>query len=115
MTVLGDSLPALLVLQALHALTFGATHLAAMGFLQRAVPASAMTLAQSLYYGLASGLPVALVYQVAGVLYERLGLNAYIAMAALSGVGLLAALVLAQRWSRGLLVVDSRESVAPAA
>ncbi len=115
MTLLGDSLPALLVLQALHALTFGATHLAAMAFLQRAVPVSAMTLAQSLYYGLASGLPVALVYQVAGVLYERTGANAYIAMAALSAVGLLAALALAQCWHRGLLVADSRESVVTAA
>lgn len=114
MAMLGDSLPALLVLQALHALTFGATHLAAMAFLQRAVPASTMTLAQSLYYGLASGLPVALVYQVAGVLYERFGLHAYIAMAVLAAIGLLGALALAQRWNRGLLV-EARGSVAPAA
>jgi PPP family 3-phenylpropionic acid transporter len=105
----------LLVLQALHALTFAATHLGAMTFLQRAVPGAAMTLAQSLYYGLASGLPVALVYQVAGVLYERAGLHAYVAMAALSAVGLLAATALTRRWRRGLLIAEAREAAVPAA
>jgi PPP family 3-phenylpropionic acid transporter len=104
MPFLGDSLPALLGLQALHALTFGATHLAAMAFLQRAVPAGAMTLAQSLYYGLASGLPVALMYQLAGVLYERAGTDAYVAMAILSAIGLAAAWSLSQRWRGGPLV-----------
>ncbi|HKU93995.1 MAG TPA: MFS transporter [Vineibacter sp.] len=107
MPLLGDSLPALLVLQALHALTFGATHLAAMTFLQRAVPGSAMTLAQSLYYGLANGLPVALVYQLAGVLYDRAGTQAYYAMAVLTAVGLLAATALAWRWRGEFLVQDT--------
>jgi PPP family 3-phenylpropionic acid transporter len=106
MPMLGDWLPALLVLQALHALTFGATHLAAMGFLQRAVPAGAMTLAQSLYYGLASGLPMALVYQAAGVLWERFGANAYYAMAALSALGLMVALALARRWKGQSLLAE---------
>lgn len=112
MPLLGDTLAVLLVLQALHALTFGATHLGAMAFLQRAVPGSAMTLAQSLYYGLASGLPVALVYQLAGILYERAGANAYFAMAVLSAIGLLAAAALWQRWHRGPLV---GHAAAPAA
>ncbi|MCW5748408.1 MAG: MFS transporter [Alphaproteobacteria bacterium] len=114
MPLLGDWLPALLVLQALHALTFGATHLGAMAFLQRAVPGSAMTLAQSLYYALASGLPVALVYQLAGVLYDRAGMHAYLAMAALSAVGLMAAMALARRWSGGGLVVSPGRPAAPA-
>jgi PPP family 3-phenylpropionic acid transporter len=103
MPLLGDSLPALLGLQALHALSFGATHLGAMAFLQRAVPASSMTLAQSLYYALASGLPVALVYQLAGVLYEREGARAYLAMAALAAIGALAGIALARRWQGGPL------------
>jgi PPP family 3-phenylpropionic acid transporter len=110
MPVLGDSLPALLVLQALHGFTFGATHLAAMTFLQRAVPGSAMTLAQSLYYGLANGLPVALVYQVAGVLYDRVGTQAYLAMAALTAIGLLAALALTRQWHGGLLIQQTKHT-----
>ncbi|TXL70279.1 MFS transporter [Vineibacter terrae] len=108
MPVLGESLPALLVLQALHGLTFGATHLAAMTFLQRAVPAGAMTLAQSLYYGLANGLPVALIYQVSGVLYERVGTQAYLAMTVLTVIGLVAAVVLARRWQGGLLIREAK-------
>jgi PPP family 3-phenylpropionic acid transporter len=111
MPLLGDWLPALLVLQALHALTFAATHLAAMTFLQRAIPAPAMTLAQSLYYGLASGLPVALMYQLAGVLYERVAADAYFAMAALSAVGLMAAMALARRWRNDLLVREEGQAV----
>ncbi|TWT14060.1 MFS transporter [Reyranella sp. CPCC 100927] len=110
MPALGDSLPALLVLQALHALTFGATHLAAMTFLQRAVPGSAMTLAQSLYYGLANGLPVALVYQVAGVLYDRIGTQAYYAMALLTAVGLVAAIALSRRWAGSPLIDEPASS-----
>jgi PPP family 3-phenylpropionic acid transporter len=112
MPVLGDWLPALLVLQVLHALTFGATHLAAMGFLQRAVPADAMTLAQSLYYALASGLPVALVYQAAGVLWERFGADAYYAMAVLSALGLMAAVALARRWNGQSLIAEDGQHVA---
>jgi PPP family 3-phenylpropionic acid transporter len=111
MPFLGESLPALVGLQALHALSFGATHLAAMAFLQRAVPAGAMTLAQSLYYGLASGLPVALVYQVAGVLYERAGAQAYLAMAILSAAGCLAALGLARHWRGGPLAATAMPQV----
>lgn len=112
MPLLGESLPALLVLQALHALTFGATHLAAMTFLQRAVPGGAMTLAQSLYYGLANGLPVAVVYQIAGVLYDRVGTQAYYAMTVLTAIGLLAAVALARRWRGGLLVQEMEHGTA---
>ncbi len=101
---LGTDVAALVVLQALHALTFGATHLAAMAFLRQAIPTHAMPLAQSLYYGLASGLVIAVVFQVSGTLYARFGGDAFFAMAALAGISLLATIALARRWKGEALI-----------
>jgi PPP family 3-phenylpropionic acid transporter len=101
---LGTDVAALVVLQALHALTFGATHLAAMAFLRQAIPTHAMPLAQSLYYGLASGLVIAVVFQISGTLYARFGGDAFFAMAALAGVSLLATIALARRWKGEALI-----------
>ena len=101
---LGTDVAALVVLQALHALTFGATHLAAMAFLRQAIPTHAMPLAQSLYYGLASGLVIAVVFQVSGTLYARFGGDAFFAMAALASVSLLATIALARHWKGEALI-----------
>ena len=95
---LGTDVAALVALQAFHALTFGATHLGAMAFLRQAIPTHAMPLAQSLYYGLASGLVIAVVFQVSGTLYARFGGNAFFAMAVLGGISLVATMALARRW-----------------
>jgi len=46
------------------------------------------------------------VYQIAGVLYDRVGTQAYYAMAVLTAVGLLAATALTRRWRSGLLIQD---------
>ncbi|QQS14039.1 MAG: MFS transporter [Rhodospirillales bacterium] len=100
----GTEVAALVALQALHALTFGATHLAAMAFLRQAVPTHAMPLAQSLYYGLASGLVIAVVFQLSGALYARFGGDAFFAMAALAGVSLLATIALSRRWNGAPLI-----------
>jgi MFS transporter, PPP family, 3-phenylpropionic acid transporter len=101
---LGTDVAALVVLQALHALTFGATHLGAMAFLRQAIPTHAMPLAQSLYYGLASGLVIAVVFQVSGTLYARFGGHAFLAMAALAGISLFATTGLSRRWRGEALV-----------
>jgi PPP family 3-phenylpropionic acid transporter len=98
---------ALAVLQALHALTFGACHLGAMAFLQRALGAAQMAAGQSLYYGLASGLLTALMYQCVGWLYARVGVETYLAMSALSAAGLLLAWQLARSWN-GALILPAR-------
>ena len=98
-----ESVPVLLVLQTMHAFTFGATHLGAMAFLQRAMNANQMPLAQSLYYGLANGLLAAGMYQAVGWLYDSLGPLAYLAMTALCAVGLAAAWSLARAWNGGPL------------
>jgi PPP family 3-phenylpropionic acid transporter len=97
------ALPALIVLQALHAGTFAALHLGAMGFMQRALPPSGMALAQSVSAALAGGAAHAVVFQLSGLLYARLGQHAFLAMAALSVGGLVAILLLMRHWKGELL------------
>lgn len=95
---------ALVLLQALHAGTFGACHLGAMAFLQRALPASGAALGQSVYYALGTGAIQAMIFQLAGVLYAQFGQKAFLGMFCVSAVGMAALLVLARRWDGGLLV-----------
>ncbi|UYN96154.1 MAG: MFS transporter [Enhydrobacter sp.] len=97
-------LVALVFLQALHSCTFAATHLGAMAFLQRAVPAHGIALGQSLYYALGTGATQAVVYQFAGLLYAQYGQLAFLGMTAVAAVGMAALIVLARRWDGGLLV-----------
>ncbi len=87
-------LAALVVLQALHALTFGATHLGAMLYLVRAVPAEYSASAQALYAGVAMGLVMGGATILAGALYDDVGAGAFYAMAAMAAAGLLGALAL---------------------
>jgi PPP family 3-phenylpropionic acid transporter len=94
----------LLPLQALHALSFAATHLGAMKFLQAAVPKSAANFGQGLYVAIVSGLFMGLALLLAGPLYAALAGRAYLAMALLCAVGILLAFKLEQRWNGGLLI-----------
>ncbi|MEA2936774.1 MAG: transporter, family, 3-phenylpropionic acid transporter [Alphaproteobacteria bacterium] len=82
---------ALPALQCLHALSFGATHLGALGFLARAAPPGLGATAQG-YLGVASGLVMAVAMGVCGVLYGRFGAAAYGAMAVAALAGGLCAL-----------------------
>ena len=97
-------LPALILLQALHAGTFAACHLGAMAFIQRALPSNGTALGQSIYYGLGTGATQAVIYQFAGLLYERFGQQAFLGMTAISAIGMICLLTLARRWDGGLLV-----------
>ena len=76
------------VLQLLHALTFGASHLGAMHFMARAVPPAAGASAQSLYASLSAGFGSGLVMLAAGTLFAAYGGLAYPFMAVLSAAGL---------------------------
>ena len=98
------ALPALIVLQMLHAGTFAAAHIGAMGFIQRAVPPSGAALGQSIYYALGTGATQAVVFQLAGLLYARVGQHAFLGMAVISTIGLGAMLLLMRRWKGELLV-----------
>ena len=98
------ALPALMILQALHAGTFAACHLGAMAFIQRALPSSGTALGQSIYYALGTGATQAVIYQFAGLLHARFGQHAFLGMTVISALGLVALITLARRWDGGLLV-----------
>ncbi len=83
-------------MQPLHALSFAATHLGAMHYLARRVPAGAAATAQSLYNALVGGAGAGLASLAAGALYGRYGGGAYLAMAALAALGGMLALVIAR-------------------
>jgi PPP family 3-phenylpropionic acid transporter len=89
-------LPAAAVLQLLHALTFGATHLGAMNYLSRAVPPGAAASAQALYSGASAGIGSGLVMLGAGAAYAEFGGGAYLFMTLLSAIGLVGAVRLAR-------------------
>ncbi len=88
------SAPVLAVVQPLHALSFAATHLGAMHYLARRVPAGAAGTAQSLYNALVGGAGAGLASLAAGALYGRYGGGAYLAMAAMAAAGALLALLI---------------------
>ena len=79
-------------LQALHALTFAATHVGALKLVQREAPARVAGVAQTLYAALASGTLAGLAMLLAGALYDAGGAQGYLAMAALGGLGFVAML-----------------------
>jgi PPP family 3-phenylpropionic acid transporter len=78
----------LLMLQCLHALSFGATHLGAVGFVARAAPAGLGASAQG-YLAVALALVMAGAMGFSGELYARWESGAYWAMAVLAALGAL--------------------------
>ncbi len=97
-TGLFTSFEALVAIQLLHGLTFGAAHLAAMHFLIRAAPPALSATAQSLFSAIASGAVMGLAMFAAGYLYGALGAWAFVVMAGVSAVGLVPAVLLARHW-----------------
>jgi MFS transporter, PPP family, 3-phenylpropionic acid transporter len=90
-------LAALVMLQALHGLTYGATHIGAVHYITASVPPALAGTAQALYASVTAGIAMGLATLLAGQLYEASGGLAYLAMAGLSLVGLLAGLVLLRK------------------
>lgn len=76
----------LTVLQLLHALSFGATHLGALMFLARHAPSTQAATAQG-YLAIASGVTMAGAMALSGVLYRDFGSVAYAAMALMAIAG----------------------------
>jgi len=97
------------VLQSLHAMSFGAAHLAAIHFLTHAVPEDRSATAQGLYSAVVAGLVMGTATLVCGPLYESLGGEAYAVMAGVAAIGTIAAILLRQHWNGGLVA-----AVAPA-
>jgi MFS transporter, PPP family, 3-phenylpropionic acid transporter len=88
LTAFATGVPALALLQLLHAFTFGAVHLGAMHFLARNLPAAQAATAQALYAAAVGGLGQGLLLLLAGALYGALGGLAYLAMAAVAAFGM---------------------------
>ena len=86
--------PALFVVQAMHALTFGCCHVAAITYISRKIPSSLSASAQGLYDGLAMGFLFGIFMLIAGQVYAHAGDGVFYVMAALSSVGLLGAIML---------------------
>lgn len=74
--------------QLLHALSFGAAHLATMNFIANRAPSDLQASAQSLFAASSGGLGMGLGLILAGLLYERYEGLAYVAMAGLCVVAL---------------------------
>jgi PPP family 3-phenylpropionic acid transporter len=94
------------LLQTLHAMSFGAAHLAAIHFLTHAVPEDRAATAQGVYAAIVAGLVLSTVTIASGPLYRAFAGGAYAAMAVLALIGAASAYVLVRRW-RGGLVVDT--------
>lgn len=91
----------LLPLQALHGLTYGASHLGAVHFMSERVPQSQAGTAQALYAAVTSGIAMGLATIAAGALYARWQGLAYLGMSVMSAAGLVAALVVFLARERG--------------
>jgi len=92
------------ILQTLHAMSFGAAHLAAIHFLTHAVPEDRSATAQGLFSAVVAGLVMGTATLLCGPLYASLGGEAYAVMAAMAGLGTLAAMLLRRRWHGGIVV-----------
>jgi len=88
----------LFAVQWLHALTFGAAHLAGMSFVARAAPPGFSATVQSLYATIGTGAATALAILLVGPVYAAFGGDAYYVMAALSFLGGVGAWLLLRRW-----------------
>jgi len=92
-----ESITVLFLVQLLHAMTYGAAHLAAMHFIQRTTPPELSATAQSVYSSTSMGIIMGLAFFASGPLYEALGGGAYTWMAGMAGVATVGAVVLLAR------------------
>lgn len=93
-------LPLLVMLQALHGLTYGATHIGAVHLLATIVPAGRASTAQGIYASVTSGIGMGLATLLAGSLYPLFGSGAYFGMAAIAMIGVIAGLFMVRRFGR---------------
>lgn len=100
-TAIDPGVFSLAVLQALHGLTFGATHLGVIHHISRTVPDHLHNTAQALYSSVAGGVIIALATASAGPLYQAYGAYAFLAASLMAAVAAVFALILllAQRYS----------------
>jgi PPP family 3-phenylpropionic acid transporter len=85
-------------LQCLHALSFAATHLGALGFLNRAAPPGLAATAQG-YYAIVTGVSMSLATASSGPLYASYGHLGYGVMALMTAAGGALAIYAHRRWN----------------
>jgi PPP family 3-phenylpropionic acid transporter len=90
----------LAALQALHGITYGATHLGAIHYMARHVPEVQAGTAQAILAAVTSGIAMSVATLVSGQLYASVGGRAYLAMAVLGLAGLAAVAQLSRRMPR---------------
>jgi MFS transporter, PPP family, 3-phenylpropionic acid transporter len=93
-TGLSDDLSVLIVVQLLHAFTFGATHLGAIHYISETVAPNRSATAQSLYAVAVSGVAMAMGMAASGKLYTLFSGGAYLVMAGVGVAGVILALIL---------------------
>ncbi len=91
LTTYVEQLPLIAVLQLLHAFSFGAAHLGAIYFIADRIPEEVSATAQTVYALLVSGLGIGLTSYLSGHLYGSFQGSAFLAMAAMGGVGMILA------------------------
>ncbi|WP_156254974.1 MFS transporter [Sandarakinorhabdus oryzae] len=84
----------LLPLQLLHSLSFAATFLGGMRFIQTIYGDDRAPTAQMIYMGVANAPTYAAAVLISGPLYDRLGAPGYLAMTGIAGLGLVLAVML---------------------
>ncbi len=98
---------ALVFIQLLHALSFGACHLGAVYLLANAVPQRLSATAQGLYSAMVGGIGMGGVMMVSGPLYAALAGYAFFVMAGLSTAGVAVGLLLSRLWDGKPIIPDS--------
>ena len=89
-----DFLPALIIAQALHGLTFGAAHLGAIHYISDTIPPSLSATAQSLLSAVVMGLAIGFTTIIAGALYSAVGSLAYFPMAGMAFMSIIVGITL---------------------
>lgn len=96
----------LVPLTALHGVTYGASHIGAIHFIDRAVPRHASGSAQALYATVSAGVAMGAATLLAGYVYAAHGSYAYLTMAVVAALALTAGLYLQKTWDGGLVLEE---------
>lgn len=99
-TGLSDELGVLVVVQLLHAFSFGATHLGAIHYISETVAPNRSATAQSLYAVAVSGIAMAMGMVASGKLYTMYSSGAYLVMGGVGVAGVILALILDRNTQR---------------
>ena len=106
-TGLAEGIYAITLLQFSHALTFAATHLAAVHFVRRIAPKGTAGTAQSLYSAIGLGVSSAVLISASGFIFEYSPAGAFYCMALSAGCGLILICILWKKWDGNCLSLES--------